>query len=88
MTADFQPFGFRVWRSRSGRLSGLLSGCPPTGTRPQARAKLGDAGLNYLCPVMQAFFSGGAKIVSKDFAQNVVPLGHLPATKPAECFEA
>ena len=27
--------------SRSGRLSGLLSGCPPTDTRPQARAKLG-----------------------------------------------
>ena len=25
------------------RLSGLLSGCPPTGTRPQARAKLGRA---------------------------------------------
>src|SRR6516225_6108766 len=28
-------------RSHSGRLSGLLSGCPPTNTRPQARAKLG-----------------------------------------------
>src|SRR5262249_17303250 len=27
-------------RSHSGRLSGLLSGCPPTDTRPQARAKL------------------------------------------------
>ena len=26
-----------------GRLSGLLSGCPPTDTRPQARAKLGRA---------------------------------------------
>ena len=31
------------WRSHSGRLSGLLSGCPPTDTRPQARAKLGKA---------------------------------------------
>src|SRR5262249_23923368 len=29
-------------QSCSGRLSGLLSGCPPTDTRPQARAKLGD----------------------------------------------
>src|SRR3712207_7142039 len=28
-------------KSAFGRLSGLLSGCPPTGTRPQARAKLG-----------------------------------------------
>ena len=28
------------------RLSGLLSGCPPTDTRPQARAKLGDARNN------------------------------------------
>src|SRR2546429_1173670 len=31
--ADFSP----------RRLSGLLSGCPPTSTRPQARAKLGEA---------------------------------------------
>jgi hypothetical protein len=31
----------RTLRSRSGRLSGLLSGCPPIDTRPQARAKLG-----------------------------------------------
>ena len=76
-TADFPPFGFRSLRSRSGRLSGLLSGCPPTGTRPQARAKLGNAGRNYLCRSMQAFFSSGAKIVSKSFAQSVVPLGHF-----------
>jgi len=36
----------RSLRSRSGRLSGLLSGCPPTDTRPQARAKLGNCALS------------------------------------------
>src|SRR5579871_5389784 len=36
------PMTLRSSRSRSGRLSGLLSGCPPTDTRPQARAKLGN----------------------------------------------
>jgi hypothetical protein len=35
------PMTLRSLRSRSGRLSGLLSGCPPIDTRPQARAKLG-----------------------------------------------
>ncbi len=35
------PVTLRSSRSRSGRLSGLLSGCPPIDTRPQARAKLG-----------------------------------------------
>jgi hypothetical protein len=35
------PVILRSSRSRSGRLSGLLSGCPPIDTRPQARAKLG-----------------------------------------------
>ena len=36
--------GDRRLRSHSGRLSGLLSGCPPTDTRPQARAKMSNAG--------------------------------------------
>src|SRR5215472_11531459 len=36
-----RPFDTPSWRSHSGRLSGLLSGCPPTDTRPQARANLG-----------------------------------------------
>jgi hypothetical protein len=36
------PFDTPSWRSHSGRLSGLLSGCPPTDTRPQARANLGN----------------------------------------------
>ncbi len=40
------PATLRSSRSRSGRLSGLLSGCPPTDTRPQARAKLGKAQLS------------------------------------------
>src|SRR5205085_4414359 len=30
------------------RLSGLLSGCPPTDTRPQARAKLGNSEIGHL----------------------------------------
>ena len=40
------PVILRSSRSRSGRLSGLLSGCPPIDTRPQARAKLGKAQLS------------------------------------------
>ena len=35
----------------SWRLSGLLSGCPPTGTRPQARAKLGKREIGSFGPV-------------------------------------
>ena len=41
------------WRSRSGRLSGLLSGCPPTDTRPQARAKLGEGAISLYCDPLQ-----------------------------------
>src|SRR5262249_52825955 len=37
------------WRSHSGRLSGLLSGCPPTDTRPQARANLGNLEISGFC---------------------------------------
>ena len=37
------------------RLSGLLSGCPPTDTRPQARAKLGNSANKPLCSDAQAF---------------------------------
>jgi hypothetical protein len=45
----------RSLRSRSGRLSGLLSGCPPTDTRPQARAKLGNSALSPTRTPMQAY---------------------------------
>src|SRR5260370_18443713 len=41
------PVILRSSRSRSGRLSGLLSGCPPIDTRPQARAKLGKLQISY-----------------------------------------
>jgi len=41
------------WRSRSGRLSGLLSGCPPTDTRLQARAKLGEGAISLYCDPLQ-----------------------------------
>ena len=43
-------------RSRSGRLSGLLSGCPPTDTRPQARANLGKSAHKCICTRMQEKF--------------------------------
>jgi len=39
---DISSSDIASWRSHSGRLSGLLSGCPPTDTRPQARANLGN----------------------------------------------
>src|SRR5262252_8712660 len=41
-SSDFPSSDIASWRSHSGRLSGLLSGCPPTDTRPQARANLGN----------------------------------------------
>ena len=39
----------------SGRLSGLLSGCPPTDTRPQARAKLGGRDISALATRCKSF---------------------------------
>ena len=39
------------------RLSGLLSGCPPTDTRPQARAKLGNHALKRFRHAAQAVWS-------------------------------
>src|SRR5438093_1606421 len=44
-------------RSHSGRLSGLLSGCPPTDTRPQARAKLGNCAHKRYARALQEIFS-------------------------------
>ena len=41
----------------SGRLSGLLSGCPPTDTRPQARAKLGGGDISALAARCKSFFA-------------------------------
>ena len=49
-------------RSRSGRLSGLLSGCPPTDTRPQARAKLGEAQLIAVASLCKGFFGFDPKL--------------------------
>src|SRR3712207_329193 len=42
-------------KSAFGRLSGLLSGCPPTGTRPQARAKLGRAYVRPIASDLKTF---------------------------------
>ena len=50
------PFGFES-RPHSGRLSGLLSGCPPTDTRPQARAKLGGRDISALAQRCKSFFA-------------------------------
>src|SRR6202035_205040 len=49
------------WRSRSGRLSGLLSGCPPTDTRPQARAKLGEGAISLYCDPLQELSASKVK---------------------------
>ena len=54
----------RALRSRSGRLSGLLSGCPPTDTRPQARAKLGESAIRSNHPSLQEIFASRVKILS------------------------
>src|SRR6185437_4243998 len=51
-----ESLGFES-RPHSGRLSGLLSGCPPTGTRPQARAKLGNRELSALNSRCKSFFA-------------------------------
>src|SRR6516225_2465949 len=51
-----ESLGFES-RPHSGRLSGLLSGCPPTGTRPQARAKLGNRELIALNSRCKSFFA-------------------------------
>jgi hypothetical protein len=37
------------------RLSGLLSGCPPIDTRPQARAKLGEREISEFVPGCKSF---------------------------------
>ena len=51
-----ESLGFES-RPHSGRLSGLLSGCPPTGTRPQARAKLGIREIIALNTRCKSFFA-------------------------------
>jgi len=48
--------GFVEKTDEPGRLSGLLSGCPPTDTRPQARAKLGNGEIGALPPHCKRFF--------------------------------
>jgi hypothetical protein len=54
--SGLESLGFES-RPHSGRLSGLLSGCPPTGTRPQARAKLGDGDISALGSGCKNFFA-------------------------------
>src|SRR5215212_4610010 len=49
-----------------GRLSGLLSGCPPTGTRPQARAKLGKAEIRSLAPLRKWFSQGFRRFLTAE----------------------
>jgi hypothetical protein len=56
------------------RLSGLLSGCPPTDTRPQARAKLGKAQIRTLVPSDKYFFDTVPNIGRKRAAIRVCEL--------------
>ena len=56
------------------RLSGLLSGCPPTDTRPQARAKLGKAQIRTLAPSDKYFFDTPPNIGRKPAAIRVCEL--------------
>jgi hypothetical protein len=53
--SGLESLGFES-RPHSGRLSGLLSGCPPTGTRPQARAKLGERDISAMARRCKHFF--------------------------------
>ena len=53
--SGLESLGFES-RPHSGRLSGLLSGCPPTGTRPQARAKLGERDISAMAQRCKHFF--------------------------------
>ena len=69
---DSCPFDTPSWRSHSGRLSGLLSGCPPTDTRPQARANLGNMQISGFSPARkknsrreQKFFHQAREKVSR-----------------------
>lgn len=52
------------------RPSSLLSGCPPTDTRPQARAKLGKAGNRNNGRHMQEKFSPGPKFFRAAKSEN------------------
>ncbi len=61
------PVILRSSRSRSGRLSGLLSGCPPIDTRPQARAKLGKLQISYLPRPCKRFASLARRSEQKKF---------------------
>ena len=54
------------------RLSGLLSGCPPIDTRPQARAKLGNSANKPLCRDAQAFWRA-AKLGRSGFDATAAP---------------
>ena len=58
-----------VLRSRSGRLSGLLSGCPPTDTRPQARAKLGDRAISPYCDPCKSYLREQVKFFRRRVAR-------------------
>lgn len=59
------------------RLSGLLSGCPPTGTRPQARAKLGKGADRVSLPFAQ----------EKTWGRMHAP-GPTPTRRPSENLSA
>jgi hypothetical protein len=56
----------RSSRSHSGRLSGLLSGCPPIDTRPQARAKLGKRQISDLARLRKVFCASRRMLIEQN----------------------
>ena len=83
-----ESLGFE-FRPNSGRLSGLLSGCPPTGTRPQARAKLGNRELSALHNRCKSFFAFAPNFFSRPrrhgYASVAVALVERHAQRPGTC---
>src|SRR4029079_13628533 len=75
-------------RSRSGRLSGLLSGCPPTDTRPQARAKLGNCAHKRCARALQEFFSEMPSAVHRERAARRVARPPAPSAARDEGLDA
>ena len=85
-----ESLGFES-RPHSGRLSGLLSGCPPTGTRPQARAKLGGRDISALSnrcksflPSREIFRAGESEMVTRALSSRLSSASRGGSARGAE----
>ena len=69
------------------RLTGLLSGSPPTDTRPQARAKMGKTEDRNICAYYKDFFQS---IATADTAEATSQFGlrNVGIRRLADCFKA